>query len=117
MAKRDRLRETDRPQGAATEVRASGGAGSGPPAWSVVIVMGFLIGAVYGPAISVPFVFDDRSTILGNDSIRSLWPLVGLSKPGPLNPPPEYPTSGRPLANLSFAINYYFGEFNPAGYH
>ena len=80
-------------------------------------MLGFLITAVYGPAVRVPWVFDDRATIFSNDSILSLWPLVGTSTPGPLNPAAELPTSGRPLVNLSFAINYYFGETNPAGYH
>src|SRR5262249_44382073 len=71
----------------------------------------------YLPAINVPFIFDDTIAIVQNDSINSLWPLIGLAKPGPLNPPPEHPTSGRPLVNLSFAINYHFGGLNPFGYH
>ncbi len=27
------------------------------------------------------------------------------------------PTSGRPLVNLTFALNYHFGKLNPLGYH
>ena len=49
-------------------------------------------------------------SVTENNSIAALWPLVGLTEPGPLNPPAELPVSGRPLVNLTFAVNYYFGE-------
>jgi tetratricopeptide (TPR) repeat protein len=34
-----------------------------------------------------------------------------------LNPPPYSSTSGRPLVNLSLALNYHFGQLDPVGYH
>jgi Flp pilus assembly protein TadD len=34
-----------------------------------------------------------------------------------LNPPPQFCTSGRPLPNLSLAVNYHFGGLDPIGYH
>src|SRR5690349_6092931 len=89
----------------------------GPSGWSVALLLAFFIGVVYVPAVNTPFIFDDLVGITQNDSIVSLWPLVGFSKPGPLNPPPEHPTSGRPLVNLSFAINYRLGGLDPVGYH
>src|SRR3954471_13974885 len=89
----------------------------GPSSWMAAAVLAVLIGVIYVPAANVPFIFDDIPGIVQNDSIISLWPLVGFAKPGPLNPPPEYPTSGRPLVNLSFAVNYHFGGLNPTGYH
>jgi len=47
-----------------------------------------------------------------------LWPLVGSGRQGgPLNPPKDLPTSARPLVNLSLAINYQIGQFDPTGYH
>jgi Flp pilus assembly protein TadD len=77
-----------------------------------------LIAAIYGPALDVPFVFDDIYTIRHNDSIISLWPLLGTAEHrGPLYPAPQLPTAARPLVNLSFAVNYYFGGFEPVGYH
>src|SRR5437764_10111194 len=82
-------------------------------AWVSAAVLALLIGIVYVPAAKAPFIFDDLTAIVQNDSIVSLWPLIGLTKPGPLNPAPEYPTSGRPLVNLSFAVNYRFGGLNP----
>ena len=89
----------------------------GPAFWPAAAVLAFFIGIVYLPAANVPLIFDDLTGIIQNDSIKSLWPLVGTTQPGPLNPPPEHPTSGRPLVNLSFAINYWFGGMNPIGYH
>jgi protein O-mannosyl-transferase len=73
---------------------------------------------VYGQSLRAPFVFDDSFSVVNNTSITKLWPLVGDAKhPGPLNPPQELPTSGRPLVNLSFAINYRLGGLDPLGYH
>ncbi|MCX6953514.1 MAG: tetratricopeptide repeat protein [Verrucomicrobia bacterium] len=59
------------------------------------------------------FVLDDEDTIVRNVTIRQLWPLAV-----PLSPPDGgVTTSGRPLANLSFALNYAAGGLSPAGYH
>ena len=90
----------------------------GMPVWIAALVLAIAIGAVYGPALSVPFIYDDRSTILENSSIRSLSPLVGTAEHrGPLNPAPETPTAGRPVVNLSLAANYAVGGLRPDGYH
>ena len=67
---------------------------------------------------AAPFIFDDVDSIIRNDSITTVWPLSGTpAQPGPLNPRPNLPTAARPLVNLSFAINYKFGQLNPVGYH
>ncbi len=69
----------------------------------------------YFRSFSVPFVFDDIPSILENPSIRHLWPPWSA-----LTPPPElngYPVGGRPLVNLSLALNYAFSGAAPAGYH
>lgn len=88
-----------------------------PPFWAAAIVVALAVIAVYGRSIHNPFIFDDETTILTNSSITSLSPLVGAAEhPGPLNPPADMPTSGRPLVNLSFAVNYAMGALNPAGY-
>ena len=112
MQRRDTTQQTTRAGDRPVAVERSG-----VTAWVAAAVLALFIGVVYVPAINVPFIFDDMTCIVQNDSIVSLWPLVGSAKPGPLNPPPEYPTSGRPLVNLSFAVNYHFGELNPTGYH
>ena len=82
-----------------------------------VLVLGVAVCLVYYPATRGPFVFDDSGTIVNNLSIRQLWPLAGSGKSGgPLNPPKATPVDGRPLVNLSLAVNYYFGRLDPFGY-
>ncbi|MBI2511355.1 MAG: tetratricopeptide repeat protein [Opitutae bacterium] len=61
------------------------------------------IAAAWSNSFAVPFLFDDITSIGANESICHLWPLV----PGPLAPPVGGETvSGRPLLNLTFALNY-----------
>lgn len=85
-----------------------------------LIGMAFLVtivAAVYYPAATGPFVFDDAGTIVDNPSIRQLWPLVGDGEhAGPLNPSPTSAVHGRPLVSLTFAANYYLGGLDPFGY-
>lgn len=84
----------------------------------MVAVLAFSIGVIYVPVLNVPLIFDDVDTIIRNESITAIWPLVGTdTHPGPLNPQPNVPTAARPLVNLSFAINYKFGQLDPVGYH
>src|SRR5205085_507201 len=66
----------------------------------------------YSNALAGPFVFDDIATILENGQIRQWWRLGSV-----LQPERELPTAGRPLVNLSFAINYATGGLEVVGYH
>lgn len=63
----------------------------------------------YANSLSGPFVFDDRGTIVDNPSIESLQ--------ASLRPPQELPTAGRPVVNLSFALNYAADGRDEGGYH
>jgi protein O-mannosyl-transferase len=64
----------------------------------------------YWPSFGGAFVYDDIRAIVQNPTIRALWPLSV-----PLSPPSGGTTvSGRPVANLSFAISYACG---PAAFH
>jgi tetratricopeptide (TPR) repeat protein len=66
----------------------------------------------YANSFSVPFLYDDVTAIPDNPTIRHLWPI------GPvLSPPGRLTTSGRPVVNLSLAINYAFGQTDVRGYH
>jgi protein O-mannosyl-transferase len=86
--------------------------------WTAFILLALVIGVVYGRAARAPFVHDDNTSVLTNPSIVRLWPPFGTAeRPGPLRPPRDAITSGRPLVNLSLALNYYFGGFNTLGYH
>ncbi len=81
-------------------------------------VIAVVVSVVYGRAAHAPFVHDDNTSVLNNPSIVRLWPLVGTSDtPGPLNPPRDAVTSGRPLVNLSLALNYRLGGTDTLGYH
>jgi tetratricopeptide (TPR) repeat protein len=83
-----------------------------------VVLLGCAVWLAYGRAIEAPFILDDPPSVTDNPSIVRLWPLIGDdSQRGPLNPPKDLPTSGRPLVNLTFALNYHFGKLNPVGYH
>jgi protein O-mannosyl-transferase len=70
-------------------------------------LMGVLIAvaaiAAYANSFAVPFLFDDTPSILQNQTIRHLAALGTV-----LSPPTKggATTSGRPLLNLSLAINY-----------
>lgn len=73
--------------------------------------------AAYSNSFDGPFIFDDGPSILQNRTIRRVWPL------GPILVPKE-PTTvigptvvGRPLLNLSLALNYAWGGTDVRGYH
>ncbi len=78
----------------------------------LIIVAGAFV--AYANTFHAPFTFDDVSSILDNPTIRQLWP------PGrALSPPPDWgmTVSGRPVLNLSLAINYAISGFNVWSYH
>ena len=77
---------------------------------AAIVVLGLL---TYANSLSSPFVFDDAVTVHDNASIRHLWPLRAALSP----PAHDTPVSGRPLVNLSLAINYAAGGLDPYGYH
>lgn len=83
-----------------------------------VLVLGGAVGLVYSRALRAPFIFDDVDSVEHNASITRLWPLVRDAEgPGPLSSLTYNPIAGRPLVNLSLAINFHFGQQDPFGYH
>jgi tetratricopeptide (TPR) repeat protein len=65
--------------------------------------------AAYRGTFAVPFVLDDTQAITDNYSIRhftTAW-----------SPPAETTVTGRPLVNLSLALNYAIGGLEVRGYH
>ena len=69
--------------------------------------------AAYHNSFRGPFIYDDLESIVENETIRQLWPIWQV-----LSPPPHGETvSGRPLLNLSWAINYALGGLNVWDYH
>ena len=83
---------------------------------AVALAAGVLVLAVlaaYWNTFSAPFVFDDVPGILENTSIRRLWPPLTVLLPLPDSGSP----AGRPVVNLSLAINYAIGGTDVRGYH
>lgn len=79
--------------------------------WAILLVLAVTL-AAYHNSLSGPLILDDVLAISHNSSIRQLWP------PGPmLSPPAECTVAGRPLANISFALNYALGGTAVRGYH
>ena len=75
-----------------------------------VVLVGWVI---YSGTLNVPFLFDDEPQITSNAAIR----LTELDGESLLRAAFESPSPHRPVANLSFALNYYFGQYDVRGYH
>ena len=77
----------------------------------LVIIAATLL--AYHGSHAVPFFFDDTVAVTNNPTIRHLARLGTV-----LSPPAEGGgMMGRPLVNLSLAVNYAIGGTNVAGYH
>lgn len=77
-----------------------------------IIIIIISIATAYGNTFSAPFIFDDTINILENTSIRQLWPpwrsfII----------PAETGLAGRPIVNLSLAINYAISATEVWSYH
>ncbi|MFH1202121.1 MAG: tetratricopeptide repeat protein [Candidatus Omnitrophota bacterium] len=71
---------------------------------------------IYFNGLGNPFVFDDLHTIVRNNYIKEPNKIALLFNSGFITS--SDPVQGiRPLLMLSFAFNYFFGGFNPIGYH
>jgi tetratricopeptide (TPR) repeat protein len=65
--------------------------------------------AVYYNSFSGPFILDDWTAITKNSTIRHFETA--------LSPPTNVGVGGRPLLNLTFALNYALGGMDVRGYH
>jgi tetratricopeptide (TPR) repeat protein len=79
--------------------------------WLGSILVACAILVTYFNSLRMPFQFDDVATIVENASIRRLWPLADVlfSRVSIV--------AGRPLLNLTYAINYRLGGLDVLGYH
>ncbi|MEI6051527.1 MAG: hypothetical protein WCQ44_02395 [Opitutaceae bacterium] len=70
-----------------------------------------LVVLVYAPSLRVPFLFDDADAVLRNPTIRRLDGAV-------LHPPADgSTTTGRPVVNISYALNYALSGEEVWSYH
>jgi tetratricopeptide (TPR) repeat protein len=68
---------------------------------------------IYADTLTTPFIFDDLSNIRNNPHIRvPALSLKNLAWAGF-----HSQETRRPVANISFALNYYFNGYNLVGYH
>jgi len=110
-----------RRKGARQSGRSRAGTGaasaSATTPWRPIILAGGLIVlatvATYYDSFDGPFVYDDEYAIVENPTIRQLWSIRQV-----FSPPCDGETvGGRPLLNLSFAVNYALGGLKVWGYH
>jgi tetratricopeptide (TPR) repeat protein len=91
-----------------------------PPGWNwpwaallaeALIVLATV--AAFSNSFTGPFLFDDEAAIVDNPTIRQLWPISKALCP------PNYGESvtGRPLLNLSLAVNYAIHKLDVWSYH
>jgi len=83
------------------------------PEFILLLVLVICICFIYSNSIKGPFVFDDVPNIRDNPRIR----LAKLTLDGITTAGIESYSSHRPVANISFALNYYFNGYNVVGYH
>ena len=69
--------------------------------------------AVYSQTLRIPFVFDDRPNISDNEFVR----VTSLDPAALYRAAFDSPSSRRPVANVSFALNHVYGGHDVRGYH
>jgi tetratricopeptide (TPR) repeat protein len=80
----------------------------------LAVILLYILGfAIYLNSFSVPFVFDDHPNIRDNPSIR----LTTFDARGIRAAALESRSQRRPIANISFALNYVVGGYDVKGYH
>ena len=112
MSKKSRARAAAVSRQAANEVSLPPGPSAFLARWGILLASGIIVFAAlaaYHNSFAGPFVADDYDGIVGNPSIRH-WASA-------LSPPSDTTTGGRPLFNLTFALNYALGGMSPWGYH
>ena len=101
---------------------ASGrGHAGAPPVWASRSLrralfwagLAVLVGVLYANTLNGPFVFDDVTNIQRNVHIR----LTTLSVDGLFRAAFRSRQTNRPVANVSFALNYYVHQYQVRGYH
>ncbi|MBI9084518.1 MAG: tetratricopeptide repeat protein [Desulfobacterales bacterium] len=78
-----------------------------------LLIPALLVILVYAATTGYPFIFDDIPNIVDNPAIR----LARLDASGLWQAAFQSPHPRRPVANVSFALNYRFHGYAVAGYH
>ena len=80
------------------------------PACAGLIVLAAL--GVYRNSFRGPFILDDIGSIPENPTIRNIGAIADV-----LSPPRDLTVGGRPVVNLSLAVDYALGGTDVRGYH
>jgi Tfp pilus assembly protein PilF len=79
----------------------------------LLVLLAVAVIFIYSETLSGPFIFDDRNNIRENPHIRiSQITLKNLASAAF-----DSPSNKRPVANISFALNYYIHGYNVVGFH
>lgn len=77
---------------------------------SLILIAGLI---AYHGSFKGPFVFDDIDSIVDNPTIRNIFSFGTILVP----PSGGVTVEGRPLLNITLAVNYALGGVNVMGYH
>jgi tetratricopeptide (TPR) repeat protein len=86
--------------------------GSRRAIWLSAAIIALAALAVYANSFNGAFVFDDIPWILVDPGVHKLWPLSDVL----FSSNPNF-VSGRPVVNLTIAVNYVLGGTDSRGYH
>ena len=75
--------------------------------------LALLVFSIYTNTLRAPYFFDDEINITRNPHIR----LTQITPDGLIKAGFESHIPNRPVANISFGLNYYFGGYDVFGYH
>lgn len=75
------------------------------------LLLALAVIAAFVNGLKAPFLLDDQENIVANESLRDLGHPTAV-----LWPRADVFTAGRPLLNLSLALNHAAGQLSPVGY-
>ena len=79
----------------------------------LLVLLAVAVIFIYAETLSGPFIFDDRNNIRDNPHIR----ISQITWSGLTSAAVDSPSHHRPVANISFALNYYMHGYNVVGFH
>ncbi|MDJ0819423.1 MAG: tetratricopeptide repeat protein [Desulfobacterales bacterium] len=78
-----------------------------------LVLLAAVVILIYSSTLTSPYIFDDLSNIRQNPHIRIPYPSVENLAWAAF----QSPLSNRPVANISFALNYFIHGYNLVGFH
>ena len=79
----------------------------------MLLPLAIFVFLIYSNTLGTPFILDDLPNIQNNPHIR----LTKITFESIKRAGFRSPLSSRPIANITFALNYYYHKYNVMGYH